>query len=143
MRPPRRLASAVVGGVLLAAGLTGCTSTRNSLGTSDNSCYLALPTASAAVHAHGRLLGVHLFTLSSLRTTAPHLYTDLSAGHVPPQKVCVVAYSGTFTRASVAKPLGRSSGKLAVVVSETPSNKLLGTVIFLKAPLHFGHPHLG
>jgi hypothetical protein len=59
------------------------------------------------------------------------------------QKICVAAYVGEFTRGSVSRPLGRSSGQLAVVVSEMPSNKLLGTVIFRHTPLHFGHPHVG
>ena len=53
------------------------------------------------------------------------------------------ADTGNFTAASVSDPRGRSSGKLAVVVSTTPGNHLLGTVIFTKAPLHFGHSHAG
>jgi hypothetical protein len=29
------------------------------------------------------------------------------------------------------------------VVTTTPGNHLLGTVIFRRAPLHFGHSHAG
>ncbi len=50
---------------------------------------------------------------------------------------------GSSRPASVSDARGRSSGHLAVVVSTTPGNHLLGTVIFTKAPLHFGHSHVG
>jgi hypothetical protein len=32
---------------------------------------------------------------------------------------------------------------VAVVVLAIPSNQLLGTVIFTRAPLQFGHTHIG
>jgi hypothetical protein len=139
----RRLMMVVTASLLIVLLLAGCTSLRSSLGTSDSSCYLALPTTSSAVHGHGRLIGIHLFTESSLRKKAPHLYSDLSTTEVAQQHVCVAAYEGVFTSGGVLKPRGKPSGRLAVVVTETPSNKLLGTIIFLRAPLHFGHPHVG
>jgi hypothetical protein len=139
----RRLASALTASVLLVMVLSGCTSLRSSLGTSDSSCYLALPTTSHAVRGHGRLIGIHLFSESSLRKKAPHLYGYLSTSEVAQRKLCVAAYEGEFTKGTVVKPLGKPSGHLAVVVTETPSNTLLGTVIFRRAPLHFGHPHVG
>jgi hypothetical protein len=139
----RQLAGALAGCLFLAFVLAGCTSARNSLGTSDSSCYLALPTATSAVRAHGRLLGVHLFDQKVLRQRAPHLFTALDTTYHASQRVCVVAYSGNFTRHSVSAPRGRSSGRLAVVVATTPANHLLGTVIFARPPLHFGHPHIG
>jgi hypothetical protein len=139
----RRLAGAAAGCLLFAGVLAGCSSARSSLGTSDSSCYLALPTATKAVGGHGRLLGVHLFTLTSLRHRAPRLFKDLALGHDGSERVCVVAFSGAFDQATVSHPSGRSSGQLAVVVATTPGNELLGTVIFKRAPLHFGHPHIG
>jgi hypothetical protein len=57
--------------------------------------------------------------------------------------VCVAAFTGKFTKGEVSKPLGRTAGPLAVVVSTSPGNKLLGTVIFSHAPLNFGHSHFG
>jgi hypothetical protein len=139
----RRLGSLVGGCALLAGLLAGCTSTRSSLGTSDSSCFLSLPTASAAVHSHGRLVGVHRMTLSALKSKAPAIYRLLFSSNQKPASICVVAYSGTFDRDDVSKPLGHGSGKLAVVVTRTSSNSLVGTVIFKNAPLHFGHPHIG
>jgi hypothetical protein len=123
--------------------LAGCTAARNSLGTSDSSCYLALPAAKQAVGPHGKFIGVHQFTLSSLRQKAPKVYHFLTAVKPTSQRVCIIEFVGSFTQASVRKPLGRSSGRLAVVVSEAPSNRLLGTVIFHHAPLNFAHSHVG
>ena len=74
----RPLTSRLVSGVLacgLAAGLvTGCTSVRSNLGTSDSPCYLTLPAAARAVGSHGRLVGVHLVTLAGLRRQTPELF---------------------------------------------------------------------
>jgi hypothetical protein len=139
----RQLACALAGYMLLAGAVAGCTSARSNLGTSDNSCYLALPSASNAVGAHGRLLSVDLFTLTALRERAPQLFTALGTKHASPQRVCVVTFVGKFNKTSVLDPLGSSSGRLAVVVLATPSNQLLGTVIFTGASLHVGHTHIG
>jgi hypothetical protein len=122
--------------------LAGCTSARNSLGTSDSSCYLALPSATHAVGPHSKFIGVHQFTLSSLRQNYPGLFDSLTAAKPTSQRVCIIEFVGSFTQASVQKPLGKSSGRLAVVVSEAPSNHLLGTVI-LRHSLDFAHPHVG
>lgn len=141
-RSTRQLAGALAGCILLATVLTGCTSARSSLGTSDSACYLALPTATTAVEGHGRLLGVHLFTLTALEHRAPQLFEKL-ATPASSQRVCVIAFEGQFDTNTVSAPLGQPSGRLAVVVSTTPANHLLGTVIFTSPPLHFGHPHIG
>jgi hypothetical protein len=150
VRPPtlwgsvrRRGATAAAGGALLAGLLAGCTTARSNLGTSDSSCYLALPTATKAIRSHGRLLGVRRYTLSGLRKQAPHLLDDLATKVPGSRSVCVIAFTGTFTAGSVSDPRGRASGHLAVAVSTTPGNHLLGTVIFTHAPLHFGHSHVG
>jgi hypothetical protein len=89
------------------------------------------------------LVGVHRYTLSALRSRAPHLLHALATNVAGSQSVCVVAFAGHFTTATVSDPRGRSSGQLAVVVSTTPGNRVLGTVIFTEAPLHFGHSHAG
>jgi hypothetical protein len=139
----RRLARGLAGCLLLATVLAGCASARSSLGTSDSSCYLALPAATHAVHSHGRLLGVHLFTLEVLRHKSPHLFKALDTRYDASQRVCASAFGGRFDQDSVSAPRGHSSGRVAVVVTTTPGNHLLGTVIVGRAPLHFGHPHIG
>ncbi len=139
----RRIAGAVVGVLLVAAVCAGCSSPRSDLGTADSACYLALPTASRALEGHGALTGVHGFTLASLKARSPRLYALLKTDRPSSQRVCVAAYTGTFTATSVVHSLGRSSGDLAVVVVATPANTVLGTVIYRRPPLHFGHPHLG
>ncbi|HVA08111.1 MAG TPA: hypothetical protein VNG12_15345 [Acidimicrobiales bacterium] len=133
-----------VAAVALVAGFaTGCTTARTNLGTSDSSCYLALPAATKAVEGHGHLLGVKLFTLAGLRKEAPRLYSLVLDGQPKSERVCVAAFSGNFRNDNVSHPLGRPSGHLAVVVTATPTNKLLGTAIFLQVPLRFGHSHIG
>jgi hypothetical protein len=138
-----KLAAPLVAVALALCLLAGCTAARNSLGTSDSSCYLALPAAKHAVGPHGKFIGVHQFTLSSLRQKVPKLFHVLTAVKPTSQRVCIIEFVGSFTQASVNKPLGKTSGQLAVVVSEAPSNRLLGTVIFHHAPLDFAHPHVG
>ncbi len=139
----RRVAAGIVGCLVVAGVLGGCTSARSSLGTSDSSCYLALPTATNAVHGHGRLLGVHLVTLSALRKEAPRIFEALAADQPGSQRVCVAAFQGHYESASVSDPHGRATGPLAVVVVTTPSNHLLGTYIFTRVPLRFAHSHFG
>jgi hypothetical protein len=138
----RRIGLGLAGCALLAALCSGCTAARSNLGTSDASCYLSLPTATHAVGSHGRLVGFRQFSLKDLSRVAPHLYRAISDRQSTSQQVCVIAFTGSFTSGHVSKPKGRPSGKLAVVVSTTPNNQLLGTVIFRKAPLHFGHTHV-
>jgi hypothetical protein len=139
MRLWQRLAAVCGTLVLTTALLTACSGVRTSQGTSDESCYLELPTAAAAVHGHGHLAGIRKFTLSEFHTVAPRLYKAL-AGDVPAhQSVCVAAYTGHFTAASVEKPLGRPSGILAVPVVTSPGKMLLGTLILSKLPVKFQH----
>lgn len=153
MRPPRpstRDGGRRVGGVLASCALlvclsAGCTTARSSLGTSDSSCYLALPTANRAVRPAGRLVGVHLLTTAGLRREAPTLVERLSLPATLPggQRICIFEFAGSFTAASVAKPHGDVSGHLAVVIVEAPTNELLGTVILHRPPLRFTHTHVG
>jgi len=136
-------------GVMLAvlvgtAGLlAGCTAARSGVGSADSSCFLALPAASQAVEGHGHFLGVHRFSVSGLRKSAPRMAKLLAAHDPTVQDICVSAYTGSFTSAHVSKPLGRAAGKLAVVITETGSNRVLGTVIFRHLPLRFSKSHIG
>ena len=139
----RQRAGALVGCVLAVCVLAGCTSARSELGTSDSSCFLANPTAAQAVGPHSRLLGVRLLTLASLRQEAPGLAADLPSEGLSRDRICVLAFAGSFTTRSVAKPVGLSTGPVAVVVAKSPSNRLIATVIVRRPPLHFGHSHFG
>ena len=140
----RRPARTLTAGLVLAASLlaASCSSARSDLGTTDESCYLTLPTAARAVGGHGHLEGVRKFTFSDLQGMAPRLYGHLAHGDVAPkQAVCLAAYTGHFTASEVTKPLGRQSGTLAVAVVTTPANRLLGTLILTKLPVRFEHTH--
>ena len=139
----RALVAGLVACVFATCLLAGCTAARSVLGTTDSSCYLALPAAAKATGSHGKLDGVHLFRFSSLRQRYPQLYQALPAGHRSRQRVCVFGFSGRFTRTSVTRPYGKESGTLAVVVLDAPSNQLVGTVIFDHGPIPLGHSHIG
>jgi len=86
---------------------------------------------------------VDRFTLSTLHQQAPRLYEQLDPKGAGSQRICVIAFGGRFKASSVSSPRGRSSGRLAVVVSTAPANHVLGTVILARPPLRFGHSHAG
>ena len=144
MKGPPRAAMRRLGGGLAALGLfaavlTACSSARTDVGTTDESCYLALPTAARAVGEHGHLAGVRKFSPSSLKAAVPRLSVRLE-GEVPKgQNICLVAYTGHFTAEQATKPIGRPAGTIAVAVVTSPGNELLGTLILLKVPLRFQH----
>jgi hypothetical protein len=140
-RRARTIGAWAAGLALAATVCAGCSSARIGLGTTDETCYLQLPTAAKAVGGHGHLSGVRKYNLSALKPVAPRLY-DFLADRVPKnQAVCLAAFSGHFTSAMVTKPLGRPTGKLAVAVVTSPHNEVLGTLILDRIPVRFEHTH--
>jgi hypothetical protein len=137
----RSCVSVVCGLVLAASVFAGCSSARVGLGTTDESCYLQLPTAAKAVGHHGHLEGIRKYTVSGLKGIAPRLYGFLVTQAPRTQAVCLAGYTGTFTKGMVMKPQGHTVGKLAVVVVTSPGNKLLATVLLTKLPVRFAHTH--
>jgi hypothetical protein len=125
--------------IVAAALLSACSGAHTGLGTTDESCYLELPTAAKAVGHHGHLSGIRKYSLGSLHGMAPSLYGHLSHDVPKGQNVCLAAYTGHFASSAVSKPFGRGSGTLAVAVVTTPGNKLLGTLILTKIPVRFEH----
>jgi hypothetical protein len=121
----------------------GCTSVRNDLGTSSSVCYGALPAATTAVHGQGRLDGVRLVSVASLKGPAPHLYRAATSAGGGVSRVCLVAFSGSFRADEVVHPVGRERGHLAVVELVYPGDRLVATLLISRPPLHFGHSHIG
>jgi hypothetical protein len=143
---PRLSCRAVLMAALLLLGastLVACTTVRDDLGRSQSACYLALPSAAKAAGVHQRLIGVQLLTVDSLKRRSTSLFDELHLDHSSAQRVCVVAFAGQFTQASVSKPFGQPAGDLVVVVLTSPSNRLIGSVIGSRLPLGFGHFHIG
>ncbi len=137
--PGRRFGAGLAAVVVAASLLTACSAARSGQGTSDESCYLALPTAERAIGGHGHLEGVRKYTLANLHGVAPRLYKRLADNVPKGHSVCLAAYTGHFTASAVSKPLGRPAGTLAVAVVTTPGNLLLGTLILTKIPVRFRH----
>jgi hypothetical protein len=135
----------------LAAGLAlggtvlgGCTAGRSELGTGNSGCYEALPTAVSAVHGVGKLEGVRLVPVSALRHYSTHLYEAARAVSRPRlSHVCLVAFSGHFTKDRVENPVGRYQGSLAIVELSYPHSRLLATLIVARPPLPFAHNSIG
>jgi hypothetical protein len=128
-------------GLLLALLLCACSGVRDNLGTANSPCYVALPAATGAVHHSGKLLGLRLDRVGSLRS-ARRLYLAAGGGHAGNERVCLVGFRGVFLAEDVFKPQGASAGSLAVVVLSYPDNHVLGTVILRHEPVRFGHSHL-
>jgi hypothetical protein len=137
----RRVGVWACAALLGASVFAGCTSARSGLGTTDESCYLALPTASKAVGGHGHLTGIRKYRVADMKTLAPRLYNYLADQAPRSQVICLAGYTGNFSKTMVEKPIGRATGKLAVVVVTSPQNKVLGTLILKKLPVRFQHTH--
>ena len=130
----------MLAGLVLPASLfASCSAARSDVGTSDESCYQALPAATKAVGGHGHLAGIRKFSPSSLHTVAPRLYGALAANLSSRQSLCVAGFTGHFTAQEVSKPLGQPSGIVAVAVLTSPQNRLLGTLILGHVPVPFSH----
>lgn len=133
--------SRAVAVMVMAAALGGCASVRNELGTANSDCYIAIPAAAGAVHHHGKLRGVRLVTVSSLRPRSSALYLAATTSKRASQ-VCLIAFGGRFTDGGVSHPIGNETGHVAVVELDYPSRRLLATLIVTRTPVPFGHSHI-
>lgn len=145
-RRPRALAAGVLLAVL-ATGLAGCVSPRDTLGTNSSPCFRAVPVASDAVHDRGSLAGVRLMGPPEL-DRYPRLRDELASrvGRVL-HDVCVVSFHGEFRHDEVERPMGRGpaggTGPVAVVIVSYPQNALVGTFVLTREPLPLRHLVLG
>ena len=135
------MGAAVAGLALAGLVLVGCSAARTDVGTTDETCYLALPTAAHAVGPGAHFVGIRKYEMSSLKGISPRLYAQMVKTEPAKQAVCIAAYTGHFSSYTVVKPLGRPVGTLAVAVIKTPGNELLGTLILTKIPVRFQHTH--
>ncbi len=146
-RSSRRPTVRRIGAMLLVCAvvplLAACTAEHASLGTGSSPCFLALPAAADAVGHRGHLDGVRLVPASSIHAhTRLRALLDRRAGG-PVGDVCLVAYTGDFTAATVERPAGSAAGHDAMVVLTTPHTRLLATVVLERLPVRFRHPVVG
>ena len=147
LNAPRRMLVAALLAVLGTAGLSGCTSARNTLGTNSSPCFRALALAADTVHDRGVFTGVRLVSVSTL-VRSRHLAGVLkSRSSTPLHNVCLVSYRGTFRPDQVKRPAGTvpssGVGHFAVVVVSTPQNVVLATIVLEREPVRFRHLALG
>jgi len=123
-------AAAVAAGTMLASG---CAAPRNTLGTASSTCFRALPTAKAAVHHRGKLVGVRRLGRDSVTRILPPV------GIVRPRNVCVIGFRGPYRSSEVDAPGTSPSGRYALVVVTHRGTTLLKTVLVDHLPLRLGH----
>jgi hypothetical protein len=151
-RPALRLSRPLalfLAAVAATAGLCGCGTGRNLLGTNASPCFVALPTAKRAVHGRGSLAGVRLVDTARLTGAGGRSLRDL-LGMLPtrpPRDICVVAYAGRFTLSQVERPAGLAPpsgvGRYAIVFVGASKSELLGTFVVLHEPVSFARLHVG
>jgi hypothetical protein len=130
----RRRLLGVVGGAAAATLLAAaCAAPRNTLGTSSSTCFRAIPTAKAAVHHKGKLLGVRRMHRDTVARVLP------AVGTVRPRDVCVVGFRGPYRSDEVDAPGPGPSGRYALVVVSHRGTTLLKTVLADRLPLRLGH----
>ena len=118
---------------LAALALASCAAPRQTLGTSSSPCFRSLPTARAAVHQQGRLVGVRRISRTHLLSGFPH--ASLPAG----KEFCVVAFSDDFHADQVDKAAGDPTGKNAVVIVDLRGTSLIQTWLVDRVPFHIRH----
>ena len=127
----RRVAVALV---LAAAALPGCAAPRQTLGTRTSECFRSLPTANAAVHQQGHLVGVR-------RISRAHLLRAFPQAALPPDKeFCAVAFSNDFHQDQVEMAAGAPTGKYAVVIVTLRGTSVVQTRLTDHLPFHVRHP---
>lgn len=135
-----RLGACVVAVAVAAGTLAGCAPVRSDLGTADSNCFVDVASALHAVRHEGRLHGVRLVAVASLRPHSALLYRTARAASHHPSEVCLVDFEGRFRAARVMDAAGDRSGRYAVVEFGYPGRRLLGTFLLQTPPFSFGHP---
>jgi hypothetical protein len=142
--PSHRLRTLLACGALAcgALGLGGCAAARSELGTASSGCYVDLALATRAVHHQGRLEGVRLVSVLSLRAHAPLLFRAAEVRGKRLSQVCLFGFGGHFSAQHVQRGIGEPVGHLAVVELDYPDRELLATLLVRHPPVSFGHYHL-
>jgi hypothetical protein len=125
----RTVAACVIAGAVMAA----CAAPRQSLGTRSSPCFRSLPTAKAAVHHEGRLVGVRRLSRSTVQRAYP------TAQLPPGRDFCVVGFSDDYRTEKVDHPSGSPTGKYALVIVTMRGTTVLHTFLVDHIPLRLRH----
>lgn len=112
---------------------SACAAPRQTLGTRNNECFRSLPTANAAVHDIGRLVGVRRISRATLLKAFPT--AQVPAG----RDFCVVGFSGDYRNDKVDHPAGQSAGRYAVVIVDMRGTSTHQTFLVDRLPFGFRH----
>ena len=129
----------IAGLVVAASLLAACSGARTGQGTTDESCYLALPTAAKAVGGHGHLdrcEEVHAWRTST--AWPPGSTRGWPTTHQAPERVprrlhgALHGVLGVQAARAPQRDVGRGGG-------DDAGEQLLGTLILTKIPVRFQH----
>lgn len=127
----------------LAGTVSGCTASRNDLGTHDSACFRVLPEALAAVHDRGHLAGERYLPPRELIVSLSHVVVPDALVDASKVATCLVAFRGNFTSSNVEKPWAPTgdTGRIAIVIVRQRDLMLLATVVLGRIPprLVFAH----
>ena len=123
---------AVVAAVVTVALTGACAAPRNTLGTAASPCFRALPTARAAVHNHGRFLGVRRI---GRRGFTKAFHTDPPPG----REFCAVGFSGPYRPGEVDRAPAGAAGHYAVITVTMRGTTVLRSFVVDRLPLRLGH----
>lgn len=139
------LAAGLVG--VLGLALSGCAAPHTGLGPSASSCFQALPSAEAAVHGQGHLVGLKRWPAIRVLSLASHIRgaggIDLgglpgTAGD-PSRLLCVVAFQGPFGPGQVENAQTDQGGPFALVVLTPDGEGGVRSFVVRRLPLRFRH----
>jgi len=125
----RVIAACAIGGAVMA----GCAAPRQSLGTRSSPCFRSLPTARAAVHDNGRLVGVRRVDRSTVMRAFPGATLPTA------RDFCVVGYSDDYRTEKVDKPAGAPVGKYAAVIVTMRGTRVVQTFLVDRIPFRLRH----
>lgn len=123
-------AAAVVAAVVLTAG---CGGPRNTLNTAGGPCFRALPLARATVSQQGRLVGVRAVTGTTLARRLPQ------AQRLGDQRLCLVAFRGSFASGAVPRADPAGPGSYAIVAVDRSGSTVVASFVVDDLPLRFRH----
>jgi hypothetical protein len=131
-----RAAALAAAALLTAAAFAGCGGARNSLGTTANACFRALPPARDAVSRKGRFLGVRKMDTETLQRRLPN---DTKLAGLKDKDICVFAFKDSFKPADVPLAGATRPGRYAVVAVTINHPTVVAAFIVDHLPGRFGH----
>jgi len=126
----RFVCAALIAGALIMT--EACGGPRSILGPPESPCFRELPTAFAAVHRKGKLIGVRRVKPRVVATQLPE------AGER--DALCLFAYKDHYRPGDVTGARVQRAGTYAIVAVRSRTRRFAGAFVTDKLPFRFTHP---